>query len=229
MIAASASGRHRSSGSPRRGKGGSWFGSRLAGIFARQTMQVLSIPSVPPQRSTGHTARVVPTARPSQGRCCAVGFAGSSRNSMGTSKTSATSIRPSRARAAGSRDRPRVTRIPVTVRTGTLPEHLTRVRPRRSPRRPPAARFRAFLSRSRTAARKNELSGVVVDVRGTAREQDRRPWFTLDHRHRTAGGPDFRSLLPKGPSPQSTVLEVAGSANRESASRVLHAEDGEFI
>ncbi len=50
------------------------------------------------------------------------------------------------------------------------------------------------------AARKADLSGVVVEVRRTASEQDRQPVFTLDHRHQHGGGPEagFPDRCAKG-------------------------------
>jgi len=51
---------------------------------------------------------------------------------------------------------------------------------------------------------------VVVEVRGTASEQDRQPVFTLDHRHQHGGGPDFPITAPKVAVSLSHGFEVAG-------------------
>src|SRR6267378_2748717 len=47
------------------------------------------------------------------------------------------------------------------------------------------------------AAGKTDLSGMVVEVRGTARKQNRKPALAPYQRHEHGGGPDFPITAPK--------------------------------
>src|SRR5712664_1765370 len=76
------------------------------------------------------------------------------------------------------------------------------------------------------AARKTDLSGVVVEVRGTASEQDRQPVFTLDHRHQNGGGPDFPVTAPKVTVSLSHGFEVAGLGKSRAQPEFVRRGDG---
>ena len=76
------------------------------------------------------------------------------------------------------------------------------------------------------AARKADLSGVVVEVRGTAREQDREPVFTLDHRHQHGGGPDFSIPSPKVAVSLSHRLDRSGLGKSRAQPEFVMRGDG---